>query len=923
MRGAVISMLAVLQLIVTLSGCRPSCSDIRPTELKCEYRTNPFGLDQTRPRLSWIPEGEGRWRKQTAYQILVASSREMLDQDRGDLWDSQKVLSEETVNIPYQGNSLRSKQECFWKVRIWDEDSLVSRWSDPGQWSMGLLDSTDWKALWVGYDQALSDSAYPYRPWGNGVKLRKGKRYRPLPSLYLRKEFSVEGDISSARVYATAQGVYVLYVNGQRVGEDHLMPGWTDYNQRIHYQTYDVASLLKEGENTIAAILGDGWFAGSHANRGQHFYGTQLRFIAQLHLDFQDRSERVITTDDTWKATYGPIRISDLQGGETYDARLEADGWNESGFDDKLWANVDHGRTVFGSLVAYPNAPIRHIDEIKPVSVDEQRSGVYVVDMGQNFSGWARITAQGQRGDSIVMKFGEALNPDGSVHTRNLRSAHCTDTYVIKSSDMVTWEPKFTYRGYRYIEVEGYPGELTGDQITGIVLHSDLEQVGTFESSDTQINRLYNSIVWSQRSNFVDIPTDCPQRDERLGWAGDVQVFMRTACYNMDAAAFFHKWLNDLNESRFGNNPFPNMAPAGNSFGGVSAGWGDARVICPWHLFQVYNDTQMIVEHYDMMIGWMNHRALHHEQGISTLSSFGDWHHVDDKTPIPVVSTAYYKHVADLMAEMSSIIGREGDGHRYRALSDTIFNAFNEHYVDDSGKVDGHTQTGYLLALAFDLLPDSLVEIAVDHLVADIVERDTTLSTGILGTHLLLSVLSEHGHTDLAYELLLNTKYPSWGHMIKNGATTTWERWDGFSYDSGMHEDSTNSLNHYALGSVGEWFYSTIAGIRSDGPGYKKIMITPQPGGELTYVKARYKSIRGVISSSWRWEGDHFELEVEVPINTEASVYIPTNDPDSVTESDLSLDVAEGVEVLQETGEVVIVRIGSGTYSFRSSLPNG
>ena len=908
-----------LLIFITLvfSRCKSPVSDLHPTNLRCEYLDDPIAIDETAPRISWELQANGRNRAQTAYQVLVASTAELLAKDYGNLWNSGKVTSDETINLSYRGGKLSSRVSCFWKVKVWDQDNVSSDWSPVARWSMGLLDSNDWQAQWIGHDAALNDTtAFGTQPWANDVERKTD--YRPLPCPYLRKEFELEGAVESAKIYITALGIYELNINGECVGIDYFSPGWTDYHKRIYYNTYDIGSVLKKGTNTIAVILADGWYAGNIADRGQQYYGKHLRLKAQLEIQTEDNEPIVLTTDRSWKAAFGALREADMQAGETYDARLEPEGWRNSGFDDSQWSAVVESDSITAPLEAYPSKTVQKIEEIKPIAVFETRPGVYVADMGQNFAGWAKTRINEKRGDVITLRFAEKLEADSGLYTRNLRGARASDTYYAKGDGVEIWEPRFTYHGFQYVEISGFSKPLSEDDITGIVVHSNLERTGSFSCSSELINKIYKNIFWSQRSNYFDVPTDCPQRDERAGWMGDAQVFMPTACYNMDVASFYKKWLVDVSDAQKDDGRFTSVAP--NMGVRHGAAWGDAGVICPWYFFQVYSDIQTISKYYNGMTRWLSFLQDHSKSNLSTIITFGDWQNVECETPAAVISTAYFKRSSDLMAKMARELGKDDDVKKYESLSDSIKASFFEYFVNDSGYVDGRTQTSYLMALAFDLVPDSVRSIILSHLIKDIVKRDTALSTGILGTPLLLPTLTKNGHADLAYKLLLNTNYPSWGHQVENGATTIWERWDSYSTKKGFHEDETNSLNHYAYGAVGEWMYSTIAGIQSCGPGYKQIFIRPMPGGGLTQAEATYKSIRGSITSSWKLNEGVFSLDVSIPPNTVAKIYIPTNNVSSINESGQSAFSSDEFQISSHDLYTTEIKVGSGSYSFTSDF---
>lgn len=905
----------ILLICVCLSvftGCtRLSDSLDVPGGLTCEYRTNPMGIDTEAPRFRWVVRSAEQNQIQTAYQVLVASKAEHLKSNKGDFWDSGKVVSGETAQIEYSGKPLLSAQPYFWKVRSWDKNDRPSRWSEVQQFSTGFFEDSLWQAQWIGYDAFISelpeDTLQPKRK-------RRKLPYQATPSPYLRKEFNIEKPFKRAVVYTTALGVYELHLNGQRVGEDYFMPGWTDYNKRLYYNAYDVTDLLQDSLNAFAAILSDGWYAGNVANRGQQIYGQRLRLFAQLHLEYNDGTQEKVMTDSTWKASYGPIREGDMQAGETYNAHMEMPGWHSTGFDDSDWDKVNVSPKPEIILQAYPAQGVRKIEEIRPLDIHHSSPGRYIVDMGQNFAGWVRLRMNGNSGDKVVLRFAEKLKSPDSLFTKNLRSAKATDTYILKGGREEIWEPRFTYHGFQFVEVSGYPGELRPDDITGIVVHSDLPRSGFFECSDTLINRIYKNALWSQKSNFFDIPTDCPQRDERMGWSGDVQVFLPTSIYNMDVGAFLSRWMQDLVDGQFPDGRLPSTAP--RIYNRVAAGWGDAGVILPWQLYRAYGDTRIIETHYASMQRWMNFLIDKSDSLISGQGSYGDWQNADAETPIPVFSTAYFANSARLMMEMARATGKNEDMIAYKDLYHQIRDAFTKKFVSDSGKIEGDTQGAYLLALQFDLIPEGKRPQVFWHLMRKIRENDGHPSTGLICSSMLLPVLSEGGEAAVAYQMLAKRTYPSWGFQIANGATTPWERWDGYSAEKGFHEDITNSFNHFAFGAVAEWFYTNIAGINTDAPGFKHVIIRPRPGGGLTYAKTAYESIRGRISVDWRWDDDTFSLKVTIPANTTASVFLPVSDESKILEDGEEIDQHKLIQLEKRENGEALLKVPSGNYEF-------
>ena len=903
-------------------------SELRPVGLKCEYRVDPLGIDARVPRLSWALESEGRGQVQSAYRILAASSEEKLEAEESLLWDSGRVESDRSVSVEYEGEALRSGSRCVWKVRVWDGAGDPSPYSGPAVFEAGFLERSDWKGDWISLGKKPDEDFEPptgedYDDLANGL----------APSPYLRKEFPLDKPVRKARLYATARGVYELHLNGSRVGDDVLAPGWTDYDRRVQYQVYDVTRLLAEGQNALGTLLGDGWYAGfvgfDPKHRGAH-YGARPQVLAQLELEYEDGSWQSISTDGSWKCSEGPILFSDLLIGESYDARKEMPGWDEPGFDDSAWYAVGVEELGNTNLVAQPDEGVRVTEELEAKSVTEPRDDVYVFDMGRNMVGWVRLKVEGEAGTEVTLRHAEALNPDGTIYTTNLRAARATDRYVLKGEGEEVYEPSFTFHGFRYVEVTGYPGEPAPVAITGRVVHSATPPTGSFDCSSAMVNELQENIVWGQRGNFLSIPTDCPQRDERLGWTGDAQVFVRTASFNMDVAAFFEKWMVDVEDAQSPEGAFPDVAPLLKGSGlmdlrwGAPA-WGDAGIIVPWTIYRTYDDTRIVERHYDAMARWMEYL---HEANPDLIrknrmgNNYGDWlSPKGDHTPKDLLATAYWAHDAKLLAEMAEVTGRHEDAREYRSLNEQIKAAFNEAYVSPNGRIEGDTQTCYLLALHMNLLPEELRPAATEHLVRTIERENWHLSTGFVGVGYLCPVLTEAGRTDVAYRLLGNETYPSWGYTIKNGATTIWERWDGWTEENGFQSPNMNSFNHYSLGSVGEWLYRYVAGIDLGEAGYRHVVIRPHPGGGLTHARGEYDSVRGRISSSWRIEDGLFSLEVLVPPNASATVHVPSTE--GVSEGGRPVEEAGGVEFLRAGEGETILSVGSGRYEFAGRVARG
>ena len=899
--------IAFLTSLLLLAAISVS-AQLRVTSLTADYKTNPMGIDNPEPELSWIIQSDQDNTLQVSYEIRAALDPADLAKKNKQIWNTGTVASAQSIHLKYEGPLLQSYQRIYWQVRVEDNHGKKSKWSDAAFFEMGKLESKDWFADWI----------TPI--WEEDPK-------KSEPSPYLRKEFALGKSIERARLYISSHGLYQVEINGKRVGDQEFTPGWTSYDTRLQYQTYDITSLLTPDRNAIGIVLGDGWFRGNLGwIDGRNNWGEKLAAIAEIMVEFTDGTSTLISTDESWKASKGPILESDIYNGEIYDAGRELTGWSTVGFDDSAWEGTVRMEIPKEKLIAPEGPPVKIVNTLEPVSIEKRDEG-WLVDMGQNMVGWIRIRATGNSGDVITLRHAEVLDKEGNMYYDNLRAAKCTNTYILKGGSAETFEPHFTFQGFRYVMVSGYPGELTADRITGIVIHSAMVQSGTFECSEPMINQLQHNIVWGLKGNFLDVPTDCPQRDERLGWTGDAQVFAPTACFNMNAATFYRKWLKDLAADQGEDGSIPHVIP--NILGrGGATGWADAGVVIPWVVYLDYGDVTVLENQYESMkawIGYMQERAG--EDLIWTGDPhFGDWlafastrsDYMGAYTVKDLIATAYYSYSSSIVAKTAAVLGHEKEAQYYAQLSERIKKAFNDEFVTPNGRLVAHTQTAYTLALAFNMLDEERAEKSAQYLAAD-VEEFGHITTGFLGTPLISQTLTDIGRNDLAYLLLRRTRYPSWLYPVTMGATTIWERWDGQKPDSTFQDKGMNSFNHYAYGAIGKWMYQVVAGIGLDeqNPAYKHIIIQPRPGGGLTSAKATHQSMYGKIVSGWKLEEEQLTMEVEIPANTTATIHIPGKTSD-ITINGSSLENS-GME-FKETEAKVLGKTGSGKYIIVTSL---
>ncbi len=870
---------------------------IKPAHLRCEYLLNPLGLDVMHPRLSWIDvardagvTNEG----QSAYQVLVATSRERLKPGIADLWDGVRISSDRSSQIEYVGKALTSHQICWWTVRVWDREGRSSAWAKPQSWSMGPLKQSNWGGAWIEDADNVT---------GGDLQRHTDRGFEALPAPMMRRDFQIKGKISRAVMYVSALGLAEILLNGKRVGDTLLAPEWTDYGLRVQYQTYDVTRQLQTGANAIGAWLGDGWYAGRIGLfKERAHYGRKPKLRLHLRIELEDGRVQTVVSDDSWHSTVeGPIRSGDILDGEVFDARCIIKGWPTAGFKHAGWYPVLPVTSVHTSLVWQRNEPIRVVDELKPIALTEPSKGVYVFDLGQNMVGWCRLKLTGAKGIPIHMRHAEVLNDDGTLYVANLRGAPQVDTYIPAGNGVETYEPRFTYHGFRYIEITGASRKPELTDVIGRVFCSSSPETGQFECSSPMLTKLMRNAFWTQRANLMSSPTDCPQRDERLGWMGDIQSFGQSAIFNMDMAGFFTKWLQDVRDAQMDDGRMPDFAPNPGKSQGIFCGvpaWGDAGVIVPWRTWVNYGDKRVLEASFDSCRKWLAYISKLNPDLIwknGRGNDYNDWLNGDTlildgwpKTggavPNDVFATAFFAQSTDLTMRMAQVLGRKKDAEELRLQWEGIKTAFNARFVAPDGKIEGDTQAGYALALHFNLLPEAIRQKAVEHLVAAIHRYNDHISTGIQSTHRMMLELKRWGHSDLAYTLANRTDFPSWGFMIENGATTIWERWDGYVKGRGFQDPGMNSFNHWALGSVVEWLWTSTLGISPDesAPGWKRFYIRPVPGGGLTWAKGHYDSPVGRISVDWRHEAGEFKLHIEVPVNSTAIVTLPGGEPMTV-----------------------------------------
>lgn len=863
--------------VCLVNASKETAGPCAPENLRCEYLENPIGIDSEKPRFSWMLKHSERGQAQTAYQLIVSSDPLA---ETADIWDSNKVASDQSLHVVFDGRPLESDRTYYWKVRYWDSQDVPSPYSRVATFDTGLLDPADWEGEWIG-----------------------GKNQ-------LRKEFVIDGKIKRGRIHVCGLGYYELRLNGQKVGQNVLDPGYTTYEKRILYSSYDVTHMLRNGNNALGVMLGKGW--------------SKVRLLmCQLNIELQGGGKITVSSDTSWKQTDGPIVQDSIYNGEVYDARLETPGWDRPGFDDSTWTAVETGIVPKGKLSAQMIPPIRVMDTIVPLKMTNPQKGVIVFDMGQNFSGWVRLRLSGPRGTEVRLRHAELIYANGMINQENLRSARAEDVYILKGEGVETYTPRFTYHGFRYVELTGFPGVPTLETIRGEVVHTGVEQVGNFSCSKSILNQLQRLIIWGQKTNLHSIPTDCNQRDERMGWLGDAHLTAEPAMMNFDMGAFYTKFIRDIRDVQDKDGALTDTVPHIWGQRPADPAWGTAYPLLCWYMYRYYGDRPLLESQYEGVKNYVEFLRSKANNDLLRYSHYGDWVAIE-KTPGDFVSSFYYYYDVVILVKMAEVLGYDAEIKTYKELADKIKKAIHRKYFDSETKNYANgTQTANTLPLYQDIVPEEEMGAVFGNLRNDILYKNNThLTTGIIGTKYLMEVLTKFNASDLAYDLASQTSYPSWGYMIANGATTLWELWQ---FKTGP---SMNSHNHPMFGSIGSWFYQTLAGIdqQNDSSGFQNILIRPRMVRDLEYAAGTIFTPRGKVTSSWIKADRSISLDVTIPVNAQAEIHLPKFGWEDVTLKENGNQIydgekfrtgIQGIRMVEETRQSIIIKIGSGRYSFQ------
>ncbi len=891
-----------------------------PNNLRCEYLKNPINIDTSLPRFSWTLEHKKRNQYQSAYQIIVSSDSERSTSETGDIWNSGKVTSKKSNNIRFQGKSLESYKLYYWRVKWWDKEGSESAFSNVSTFGMALLEESDWKAKWISKGEFVNKRTrreFQYKSGGRGLF----GRLREVNAIYLRKEFNLEKPIKTAKLYICGLGYYHLRINGERIGDRILDPAQTDYNKIALYSTYDITDNLQEN-NAVGVILGNG--------RCVELYGYDFpKLIVQIHINYKDGTTGIVSTDKSWKVSTGPILENGIYYGEKYDARLEIPGWDHPNFEDKAWDNVT---VVEGyKLTSQLMQPINITKVMNPQKMESPQPGMYVYDFGQNFTGFVCLKVRGPRGDQVTLKFAENIKEDGTLNFATNRSAPVNEIYILKGEGEEIFQPHFTYHGFRYVELTGFPGVPTLETIEGLFFHSNVPKVGNFICSNDLINKIHKNIIWGQLSNLMSIPTDCPQRDERHGWMGDAQLAAEEAILNFDMARFYSKYLQDIKLSQRDDGSISDVVPPYWPIYPADPAWGTAYITIAWYLYWYYNDIRVLKEHYKSLKFYVDFLSSNARNNILSVGGkYGDWCPpmciVSKRTPLDLVSTWHYYHDTLLFSKIAKILGEDYDYNKYSEKGEEIKDAFNREYLMRTYKyikvsfTDGAiSQTSNVLPLYLNMVPEDKEKSILNNLIEAITGHyDYHIDTGIVGTRYIFEVLTDNGYPEIAYKMITQKSFPGYGYMIREGATTLWERWEKLE-SSGM-----NSHNHIMLGSVDTWFYKTLAGISSLEPGWNTLQIKPFVPDDMNYATASIDTIKGRIYSAWEKIEDKLVITLKIPVGCKAETWIPIKD--------IKNEIKEGDRIIWKDGEqpetnseiefkelkanYLIISIGSGYYKF-------
>ena len=908
--------------IVLLCSFRPQEVEPAVQHLRCEMLVNPEGIDVLIPRLSWELSSIQRGSYQIAYQILVASSPEKLAANKADLWDSGKVLSDASIHQKYAGKPLKSSSQCFWKVKIWTNRG-ESSWSSVAHFSIGLRHYVDWKGRWIGLDRSF--------PWDSETQFAR------LSARYFRKEFAAKAPIKRAMAHIIGLGMYELYLNGQKVGNQVLAPVPTDYTRGVKYNSFDVTSLLKSGKNAIGTVLGNGRFytmrQAYKANKIKTFGYPKMLF--NLDIEYENGSKETIASDDSWKVTAdGPIRTNNEYDGEEYDATKELTGWNKVAYNDSTWLKAQLVQEAGGDYEAQMTENMKVMETIRPLSIKKIKENTYILDLGQNMAGWLRMRVQGKKGDKVTLRFGENIQANGELYVRNLRDAKSTDVYTLKGEGLETWEPTFVYHGFRYVEISGFPTEPTIQDFDGRVIYDDMATTGTFSTSNQTINQIFKNAYWGIRSNYKGMPVDCPQRNERQPWLGDRTTGAYGESFIFDNQRLYAKWLDDIRQSQKADGSIPDVAPNFWRYYGDNVTWPGTYISVASMLYRQFGDKEVIVKHYPSMKKWLDYMADQYlEDGIITKDKYGDWCvppesleliHAKDTSLITdgkLLASATYVGLLKTMQDFALVLDKQADKQAFEKLSASIQTAFNKQFLNKKlAQYDNGTVTANLLPLVYDIIPKEERTRVFDSMIAKILTQNKGhISTGVIGTQWLMRGLTQNGRADVAYKIASNTDYPSWGYMVENGATTIWELWNGNTANPEM-----NSANHVMLlGDLVIWYYEHLAGIKSREKAFKVIEMNPEMIAGLDEVKASYQSIHGKIVSEWKKDDSSFSWHIVVPANTKALVYLPTTKVASVKEGNNLAIKSTGVHFLKIENGKALFEVESGDYHFNITGSTG